>query len=165
MVKMRPQISHDDRFAILDLVSIYGHMLDSGEIEAWIDLFTLDAIYTLPTRSLEGREAIREWIVGLVALRDPSIQTRHHTTNTVLFPEDEDRVLGRSMLFMTAQPRGPASGEAIPLRVAEDERARLTLTGLYGDVFTRTSEGWRFQSRRADVDFAFDPKFAELVRS
>jgi hypothetical protein len=39
----------------------------------------------------------------------------------------------------------------------------LTLTGLYGDVYTRTSDGWRFQSRRADVDFALDPRFLELV--
>ncbi len=163
MTMTRPQLAQQDRFAIQDLVALYGHTLDSGEIDAWIDLFMPDAVYTLPTRVLEGRPAIRDWIDGLVVLQESGTQMRHHTTNTLLLPETADRVLGRSMLFMTAQPRGPANEEVIPLHATESQRAQLTLTGLYGDVYTRTSDGWRFQSRRADVDFALDPRFLELV--
>ena len=157
------RLAEADRFALMDLISLYGHTIDSGEIDAWIDLFTPDAVYTLPTRVLEGRDAIRDWIDGMVALRDPTIQARHHTTNTILVADSADRALGRSMLIMTAQPRSPAGEEVIPAQAKESQRARLTLTGLYGDVFTRTPDGWRFQSRRADVDFALDPRFLELA--
>jgi len=163
MTTTRPKLDPEDRFAILDLIALYGHTLDSGDLDGWIDLFVADAVYTLPTQVLESRDEIRTWIDSLADLRQPDLQTRHHTTNTLLYPLSADRVLGRSMLFMTAQPRGPANQEVIPLHATEDQRARLTLAGLYGDEFVRTPAGWRFQSRQADVDFTLEPRFIELV--
>jgi len=112
---------------------------------------------------LEGHAAIRKWIEGLLAMRDPAVQPRHHTSNTLLFPESEGRGLGRSMLFMTAQPRSAGTKAVVPARAADEDRARLTMAGLYADVYTRTSDGWRFQSRRADVDFSLDPRFLQLI--
>ena len=116
MASPRALLSHQDRFAIQDLIALYGHTLDSGDVDSWIGLFMPDAVYALPTQVLEGQVAIREWIEGLLAMRNPAMQPRHHTTNTLLLPESEDRVLGRSMLFMTAQPRSAGTKAVVPAR-------------------------------------------------
>jgi len=163
MTTPRTLLAHEDRFAIQDLIALYGHTLDSGDVDSWIGLFMPDAVYALPTQVLEGQVAIREWIEGLLAMRDSAMQPRHHTTNTLLLPESEDRVLGRSMLFMTSQPRAVGTKAVVPARAAEEDRASLTMAGLYGDIYTRTADGWRFQSRRADVDFSLDPRFLQLA--
>jgi|ETNmetMinimDraft_25_1059894.scaffolds.fasta_scaffold170676_1 hypothetical protein len=107
MTTPRTLLAHEDRFAIQDLIALYGH--------------------------------------------------------TLLLPEREDRVLGRSMLFMTSQPRVVGTKAVVPARAAEEDRASLTMAGLYGDIYTRTADGWRFQSRRADVDFSLDPRFLQLA--
>ena len=52
------KISLEDRFAIIDLCSVYNYTVDQADGEGWAATFTEDGIFNGPAGQAEGREAL-----------------------------------------------------------------------------------------------------------
>ncbi|MBA2933976.1 nuclear transport factor 2 family protein [Sphingomonas sp. CGMCC 1.13654] len=57
----------DDRLAIERLTSDFGHALDRGNVEAFVNVFIPDAVYTNGTRVLVGHAALRDFFLARAA--------------------------------------------------------------------------------------------------
>jgi ketosteroid isomerase-like protein len=56
---MPDKLSVEERLDIADLFSLYCHLIDSGQRESWLDLFTSDGVFEVPGMGrMEGREQI-----------------------------------------------------------------------------------------------------------
>jgi 3-phenylpropionate/cinnamic acid dioxygenase small subunit len=117
----------EDRVAITDLISMHGHLTDSGQLDRMTELFTDDVVYDLTDYGQEplvGRESLRQAALAL-GDRNP---VGHHVTNIVLTElPDEVRALSKGLGVMADGTCGSAT---------------------YEDVVVRTSEGWRISRRR-----------------
>ena len=86
-----------DRLAILELIARYSYAWDECDTEAYVALFTDDAVFEAdpeapdgPVISCHGRDAIRAWAQPVHERRDRSrMQIRHNQTGT-LFEELTD---------------------------------------------------------------------------
>jgi SnoaL-like protein len=120
-------LSTDDRFAILDLVALHGHLMDDGDLDRLEELFSADIVYDLGDfgrGSLCGVEAIRAAALSL-GQRNP---LAHHVTN-VLISQDQAVVRVRS------------KGLAVNI----DGSAGSVV---YEDVVRREADGWRITYRK-----------------
>jgi len=114
--------------------------------EARLDqLFTEDATYARPITPdtiISGRDAIRKSFEARPAGR----VGRHTCSNARITVESADRATGthRVVLYMgpNTEAPDPAFGHKADARV---------LVGEFDDVFVKTADGWRFQSRRGRV--------------
>lgn len=121
------------RFAIEDLNSAFTRYLDHGEVDALIDLFTADALYTHGERRSEGREAI----AALFRKRAAGIRTsRHLCSGLRIAIESADAATGTSVCLSFADDGAPPL-PATPFLVAD-----------FDDVYARGADGrWRFRER------------------
>ena len=81
----------EDRLAIIELVSLHGHLVDDGSLDQLEELFTADVIYDLTDfgqEPLSGVAAIREAAWALEAANPVA----HHVTNVVVIAWAEARV-------------------------------------------------------------------------
>jgi len=137
-------IDDSDRAAIHELLSRYCHSIDAPRADLCAELFTEDAVLETPVGVAEGGAAIREWIDGRLALRQEGIQVRHSMLSTLVAPLDEDRVRVRSTLLYTWET----------LEIPREVSVKSTV--IYEDVVQRTSDGWRFASRKCDTQLPLD---------
>ena len=108
------------------------------------DLFTEDATYARPVTPdtvISGRDAIRKSFEA----RPSGRVTRHTCSNARITVESAERATGvhRVVLYM-----GPEQSPDAQFGYKADARV---LVGEFADVFVKTSQGWRFQSRRGRV--------------
>ena len=120
-----------DRFAIHELLALYGHVIDEREWQRVGELFTAAAVYDMSEFGLgvvHGAAAIRALWGGPQA----SHPLAHHATNIVI-SEDPDgtvRVLSKGI------------GVGANGRVG---------SVVYRDIVERTPAGWRFASRKGQL--------------
>ncbi len=134
----------DDRLAITDLLSRYGHTYDEGDIGALGDLFTEDGEFEIHGRIggmpslLRGRADI---VAHMGARREETLpaQRRHVTTNLVI---DE------------AGPGRARTACYLLLGSTEDGALRLPVTGRYVDDLEKADGRWRFRRRVLTLDGA-----------
>ncbi|QFG20361.1 nuclear transport factor 2 family protein [Actinomadura sp. WMMB 499] len=84
-------LSCEDRMAISELLALYGHLCDSGELDRLHEVFTIDVTYDVTALGggvLEGTAACAE--AGR-ALGDAN-PVGHHVTNIVLTEDGAGRV-------------------------------------------------------------------------
>lgn len=122
------------RFAIEDLNSAFTHHLDHGEIDALVELFTDDALYTHGERRSEGREEI----AALFRKRAAGVRTSRHLC---------------SGLRIEIESAGSATGTSVCLSFADDGAPPLPATPFlvadFDDVYVCGDDGrWRFRERR-----------------
>jgi len=124
----------DDIDEIRQLIARYCHLVDSGEIEAWVECFTDDGVLEVPGIRTEGREALLAMGAGIRenAAANPS---RHVVTN-VLIDVDGDQASSQSYLIMVSASVPPV----------------LRITGTYRDRIRRVDGRWRFAERVATFD-------------
>src|SRR4029078_1240086 len=81
----------EDRVAIEDLYADYVWALDSGNVDAFLQLFTADGVFgdTAGNR-YKGHDAIRGYVSGLAAR--PEFRGRQHIISSLRFAADGDRV-------------------------------------------------------------------------
>ena len=114
--------------------------------EAQLDnLFTEDATYARPIEPdtvVSGRDTIRK----LFEARPAGRITRHTCSNVRITVESAQRAVGvhRVTLFM-----GPDQPPAHPQFGYKADARQLV--GEFDDVFVKTAQGWRFQTRRGRV--------------
>ena len=121
-----------DYLEIQQLVASYGHALDNGLAQtdngpAYAGLFTADGV---AFRRLKGFGPL-----AAVARAEPHGPTyvRHILTNVTIAPSPEGAT-GEQYLVVIDPPENGKPG-------------RLFLGGHYEDIYTKTAEGWRYQSR------------------
>ena len=134
-----------ERQHILDLISRYSHAWDSKDAEASIALFLEDAtvsIYSAGnlTRTIRSSTELLAWAREVHRSHtDNGLQTRHYQTNTILERAPDGSVRGKTMFSVIWQ-------------YSSDEAPTLAHSGIYRDVFSKTSTGWRFARRDVYVD-------------
>lgn len=88
-------LAGEERAAIIELLSMHGHLFDGGELDRLDELFTADVVYDVTDfgqQPLTGVAAIR---AGALALGE-SNAVAHHVTNIVLTELADGRVQARS---------------------------------------------------------------------
>jgi hypothetical protein len=123
-------LTSDDRLSIHELLSLHGHLMDSGELDHLDGLFTQDVVYDLESLgagTLYGVAAIKQAAVQL-GERNP---VAHHITNVVVTESDAT---------VTARSKG--------IGVRTDGSVGSVV---YDDVLRRTAEGWRISRRRVSL--------------
>jgi len=122
-------ITTEDRLAIYELLSRYGHLIDQRRWDDLAEVFTEDLVFDASSFghpvTTSAQELIKHWSADL------SIHPlAHHVTNIVI-TEDSDG---------TARVQSKAIGVGRKGRVG---------SATYDDVVVRTPEGWRLSERIA----------------
>jgi len=122
------------RLALEDLNSAFAHHLDHNEIDALVDLFAVDALYTHGERISRGRAEI-EQLFRARAARGPRT-SRHLLSGLQLSIESATEAAGTSVCLSFAANGLP------PLP------ARPFLVADFDDRYRRDGDGrWRFTER------------------
>ena len=128
------------------LVARYSHHADFGEAERVADLFAEDAVWEMDEMRFEGRDTIRAMMRGRQEMQGR--RSRHVCTNLLVEVTDADHAIG--LVYLTLYRHdfdGPETEQgAVP-------ETRPLAVGQYRDRFVRTSQGWRFAHRKAEVGF------------
>jgi len=126
-----------DFLEIEELVSRYGHALDSGfntddNGEAYASLFTPDGTFYSRGRPFQGPEALAE-----LARAQPNgpRYVRHFLANHVIEPTPDGAVGREYLVVIDIGKNGSPS--------------TVFLGGYYEDEYARTPAGWRFRTRRS----------------
>jgi 3-phenylpropionate/cinnamic acid dioxygenase small subunit len=113
----------EDHVAITQLLARYCLALDHDDLDAWVALFTPDAVYEVYGREYAGHDGLRKLMTGApggLHLGGPPVITMvdadHATTQ-------------QNLLFAEAQ-------------------AGIQRSALYDDELVRTPDGWRIARRR-----------------
>lgn len=134
-----------DRESILDLISQYSHTWDNRDANGWVDLFTPNAHWSLYANgelknSIQTQtERLRFASETLETFTKQGIRTRHQQTNTLLTKNADGTIRGETIFTVVWQ----TTGEPSP---------KLVHSGVYRDVFFRSSAGWKFKRREIYID-------------
>ncbi|MFI0445412.1 nuclear transport factor 2 family protein [Actinomadura sp. 6N118] len=118
----------DDRTAITELISMHGHVCDSGELDRLDEVLTPDVVYDISDFGQEPLLGVAACIAAGRALGQLN-PVGHHVTNVVLTEVGDSRVQARS------------KGLGVN---ADGTTASLT----YEDTVLRTPHGWRISHRK-----------------
>ena len=130
-----------DREAIRELRARYSHSYDSRQLDAFVDLFTEDAVLQLgPLGLVQGREAIRAALSGPIATADFAV---HFTSDELTEFTGADSARGTAR-FAVHYGRTP----------------NIEGAGTYHDEYRHTRDGWRFVRRTIDF-FYMGPRTSE----
>ena len=130
----------EDEQAIVSAVYQYGHAINAGDRELWLDVFTQDGSWAARSASdapwkfeIDGRDALAEWFDGN-ARRWP-VGSMVHTNSSPRVAIDGDRAEARTFYLTMLRGNG---------------RPALRSTGIYVDQLVRCEDGrWRICERRA----------------
>ena len=122
-----------DREAIRQLPTRYCHYVRTRDIPAILDLYAPDGVFDMPANMAEGgvregREAIAETFRDNLETMDPWPFTHNHIVDF----EGQDRARG----FVYTEFR------------LGSEKMRVGFVGVYEDVYVRSENLWKFQSRK-----------------
>ncbi len=119
-----------DHIEIRQLYARYARALDLGDPEAWADTFTPDGMF----RDAAGRGELVAYAENSYGGRQGT--GRHWNSQLVVTPtaEGADGSAYLLLLDVGAQPPG------------------INIAGLYSDKLVKTPAGWRFKSRRVDIE-------------
>lgn len=132
-------ISLADRQQIQELIADYSYSFDSGDIQGFSQLFAEQGRLLSSVGEVKSRPELYAW--GLARhrlLSELGVKVRHIQTNTRL-DISGPRITGKTQLLLlwTDIKTGVSSVRA---------------EGIYHDKFVKTHNGWRFLSRRIDVE-------------
>jgi uncharacterized protein (TIGR02246 family) len=106
-------LSVADRLEILDVVTRADQAASDRDAEAYVQLFTADAVLDGAQGRHAGRDALRAAVGPVWAAEGPA--TLHLTLNPVIADVDDDRVTVRSVLLIVAPGPPPTIHTAAPI--------------------------------------------------
>ena len=121
-------ISLEDRFAILDLCSVYNYTVDQGDAPGWADTFTPDGIFSGPAGHAEGRDGLISFAHGLAEQFPGGM----HFTDNHLFDVVGGEVHHKCFL---------------DFKIPSSDGSVATMLLGYEDVIVRHEGEWRFKRR------------------
>lgn len=133
-----------DELAIRNLLATVAQLTDYGELDDYLDLYTEDGVWELPTANaqvgigatrLQGRRELREGVEERRAkgVQGPGTNTIHVITTTALHFQGPDVAIASSFWMYFAQT---------------DQAPVLRSIGHYEDLVRRTVAGWKLAHRR-----------------
>jgi 3-phenylpropionate/cinnamic acid dioxygenase small subunit len=127
----------DSHYKIQRVIALYGQLLDDLRLAEWGELFTDDAVWSLPGVSFRGRAEI---VRGVGAMEPKERRRVKHLAFTPIIDfEGDDRACAwTDLLVLTKSDEGVWS---------------IASTGRYYDTFERSGGHWRFKSRVCDVEW------------
>jgi hypothetical protein len=127
----------EDRQAIVDLLNTYGHGLDYGLTEVFVDLWTDDGVWQLPIIDpFNGLDEIRAHHERVYA--PPREHRSKHCVVEPLIEVDGDEARVDSYFFVL---------------VFEEKGPLMRSYGRYRDQVVRCPDGrWRFRRRDAELE-------------
>jgi hypothetical protein len=127
-----PAIELADRFAIHELLALYGHLIDEREWTRLAEIFTDDVVFDA---SDFGAEVVngRDRLVEVWSRPDAGHPLAHHASNIVL--------LGSA---------GPDSIDVLSKGLGVGPNGRVASI-VYRDVVRQTDSGWRIARRTATL--------------
>lgn len=117
--------------AIGRLMADYCHFVDDRDLDAWLALFTDDAVLTIRHDRHVGRNQIGTWITH--ATSAPEARSRHFATNLAVDYDSDTHATCRSDFLVVA-------------------RGGILAAGRYVDDVVRIGDLWRFQTRWIQLD-------------
>ena len=133
------------RIALEDLNTAFTHHLDHNEVDALVDLFTDDVLYTHGARRSDGRAEVERLFRNRAAAGPRT--SRHLYSGLKLDIESRERATGTSVCMTFGQDGLPPLAPALPILVAD-----------FNDVYVRCGDGrWRFRERHIERIFV-DPQ-------
>jgi 3-phenylpropionate/cinnamic acid dioxygenase small subunit len=127
-----------DKDAIHELLARYCFLLDGYRLREFGALFTADGEWSSRNGNATGPEAIERLLRGMVPEPAPGARRKHFTTNIIIGLAGDSAAVISNFLVVRDSPSGPA----------------IAVAGTYDDVVVRTSEGWKFKSRKLSHDIA-----------
>lgn len=124
--------------ALRRIIFDYSVHLDSGDYDAYVDLFAPDAEWTNAEGSHKGRAAIHKMLLDTVGPGSPLDLRGFHTNGNERIDVDADARRATAVSRYLFVMRGP------------DDRPRPSLAGMYHDEFVRLDEGWKISRRVAE---------------
>jgi 3-phenylpropionate/cinnamic acid dioxygenase small subunit len=116
------------------LIARIAHLADTGDVEDYVNCFTVDASWDMPGGPRCGHDQIRSASHERrrAGATGPGSATRH-AVGTIAVDVNGDRAQATSYFQFF---------------VHTDSAPRLQLVGQYDDTFLRTPAGWRLDHRR-----------------
>ena len=124
-----------DRLEIQDLMARYCQTIDRGDWSGFRAVFAPDA--QLDSTAFGGPEGNVETVLTAIQTALAPAVASHHMVSTVTIDLDGDRAAGRSAAQVSIALAMPNGGEDT-----------IFSSLWYDDVFLRTADGWRIESRR-----------------
>ncbi|MFN8626596.1 MAG: nuclear transport factor 2 family protein [Candidatus Binatia bacterium] len=121
---------------------LYGQLLDDLRMEEWGDLFTEDAVWSIPDTTFRGREAI---VRGVRAMEPPTPGRVKHVVFTPIVELD-------------GANSARAWSDFLAFARNQDDTWRIAGVGRYYDRLVRAGGRWRFASRAVDLHPKIKPQ-------
>ncbi|NIH86588.1 nuclear transport factor 2 family protein [Amycolatopsis granulosa] len=127
-------LSVADKLAIVELSNTHMRALDDHDVDAWVGAWLPDGEFVATYGTFTGHAAIRGFIDAHIAAGKED-GARHLMTNYVVDGDGDTATITCAVTKLQV--------EKPPYIIA---------SGIYRDVVERTPEGWRFRTRRLDID-------------
>jgi hypothetical protein len=145
-------MSLEDKLAIHEMIAQYSYAYDNKDSDGFARVFIANGVFEIfvegtvsPKVRLRSQEEIRTWAAQRLQERTGRFTGRHFQTGVVFDDLTREEARVRVMVLVTRQE-------------ATDARPYVNLTGVYHDVWRKTSDGWRLAHRAARVDRDTFPK-------
>ena len=136
-----------DRLDIQQAVAEYSYTFDGRDADGWSKLFTEDAVWELsgatdsdPQIRLDGRNEILQWAKQRHGEIPMNMTSYHHQSGLSFEELTNDSARTRVMVIITAHDNSE-----------QQASVRITLTGVYHDLWRKTADGWKFEHRTLKV--------------
>ena len=124
----------DSREQILHLMNLYGFTIDTGDFEAFAELFAHGEWTMEGGASAIGKAQLLAGMTNIRLYVDGTPKTRHTTTNIDLII-DEESGTAKSQCYVTV------------FQQTSDFPLQVIFSGHYFDDFERMAEAWHFKKR------------------
>jgi hypothetical protein len=134
------------RATISNVIATYNNCGDRGMIDELLSVFAADALYELPGLRMEGRDAIRAYLLGIIE-RSRSTANRDEKSTSAT-----SKLFGSRHHLTTSRIEFLSSEEATAWTYFYVMRQGVIFQeGLYIDRFQKTHEGWQIAYRRVKM--------------
>ena len=130
-------VTLEDKFAINELINLYGHIIDRQEFNNLNQIFTNDAAFDL---SLFQFGKVYQGLDQIIAMMEQSSDhpVAHHATNIVIQPNFDEAEKNNSKIIETVHVVSKGIGVGRKGRVG---------SVVYHDALIKKNDQWRIQHR------------------